>query len=76
MGLPFGRRSHAYLDIVPGREIDDYEKDGNLNLYVNETMGTIGKSTYLKTNIQKQIDNIRNNSSTREMYQIIKGLET
>lgn len=73
IGLTFLVDGHMLdLDIVPGREIDDYEKDGNLNLYVNETMGTIGKSTYLKTNIQKQIDNIRNNSSTREIIKLLK----
>ena len=60
------------LDIVPGREVNDYEKDGNLNVYVNDTMGSIAKSTYIKTNIQKQIDNIRNNSSARESIKLLK----
>lgn len=60
------------LDIVPGREIDDYEKDGDLNLYVNDTMGSIKKASYLKTNIQKQIDNIRDNSAARDVIKLLK----
>ena len=56
-GLTFQVDGHLLdLDIVPGREINDYEEDGDLNLYVNEQMGLFKKSTTLKTNIQKQIN--------------------
>lgn len=60
------------LDVVPGREIDSYEKDGDLNLFVNEQMGSFKKSTYLKTNIQKQIDNITDNSIARDSIKLMK----
>jgi len=73
IGLMFMVDGHMLdLDIVPGREINDYEKDGELNLYINETMGVFQKSTYLKTNIQKQIENIRENSEARESIKLIK----
>jgi hypothetical protein len=60
------------IDIVPGREIDDYEKDGDLNLYVNEDMGSLKKTSYLKTNIQKQIDYVKENTGARETIKLIK----
>lgn len=60
------------LDIVPGREIDVYEEDGNLNVYVNDVMGLVPKSSYIKTNIQKQIDSIRNNGTARETIKLLK----
>lgn len=73
IGLVFLVDGHMLdLDIVPGREVNDYEDDGDLNVYVNDTMGMIAKSTYIKTNIQKQIDNIRNNSIARESIKFLK----
>ncbi|WP_018612324.1 hypothetical protein [Segetibacter koreensis] len=60
------------LDIVPGREINDYEKDGDLNLFVNDRRNGNSKATTLKTNIEKQIDNIRNNSVARETIKLFK----
>jgi hypothetical protein len=61
-----------YLDIVPGREVNDYEKDGDLNLYVNDTMGLFQKASYIKSNIQKQIENIRENSEARDGIKLLK----
>ncbi|SFE39939.1 hypothetical protein SAMN05518672_1062 [Chitinophaga sp. CF118] len=58
------------LDIVPGREIGDYEKDGDLNLYLNNINGEKGAT--LKTNIQKQIDNISGNSEARDVIKLLK----
>jgi hypothetical protein len=73
IGLMFRIENHFLdLDIVPGREIDNYEKDGNLNLFVNLQMGVYAKATYLKTNIQKQIDNISGNFSARQIIQLFK----
>ncbi|RYY87997.1 MAG: nucleotidyltransferase [Chitinophagaceae bacterium] len=60
------------LDVVPGREVNEYEKDGDLNLFVNEKMGIIGKSSYLKTNIEKQIQNIKGNSESRDVIKLLK----
>ena len=60
------------LDIVPAREIVDYEEDNDLNLFVNEKMGTFEASTTLKTNIFKQIDNIKNNANARETIKLLK----
>ncbi|CAG0954446.1 hypothetical protein FLAV_00366 [Flavobacteriales bacterium] len=61
-----------YLDIVPGREVNDYEKDGDLNLYVNDTMGLIQKASCIKSNIQKQIEKIRDNSEARDGIKLLK----
>lgn len=73
IGLEFLVDGHILdLDIVPGREIDDYEKDGDLNLYVNEQMGSFKKASYIKTNIQKQIDHIRDTPIAREMIKLLK----
>lgn len=73
IGLLFRIDGHILdLDIVPGREINDYETDGNLNVYVNDTMGGIAKGSYIRTNIQKQIDNIRANSTARESIKLMK----
>lgn len=73
IGLKFLVDSHELdLDIVPGREVNEYETDGDLNLHVNESMGSFAKLTYIKTNIQKQIDNIKNNSVTRESIKLLK----
>jgi hypothetical protein len=73
IGLEFMVDGHVLdLDIVPGREINDYEKDGDLNLFVFERMGGFAKSSYLKTNIKKQIDHIRNNAYAREIIKLIK----
>lgn len=73
IGLEFLVDGHMLdLDIVPGREINDYEKDGDLNLYINEQMGVFGKSSYLKTNIQKQIDLIGDNFTARDSIKQLK----
>lgn len=73
IGLTFLVDGHLLdLDIVPGREINDYEEDGDLNVYVNELMGSVAKASYIKTNIQKQIDNIRANSTAREPIKLLK----
>ncbi|MFN4314354.1 MAG: nucleotidyltransferase domain-containing protein [Chitinophagaceae bacterium] len=73
IGLEFWVDGHTLdLDIVPGREIDDYEEDGDLNLYVNEQMGSFKKSSYIKTNIQKQIDHIRDTSEARDVIKELK----
>jgi hypothetical protein len=73
VGLEFLVDEHMlYLDIVPGREINEYEKDGDLNLFVNDTMGLFKKSTYLKSNIKKQIDKIRENSEARDSIKFLK----
>ncbi len=73
IGLEFLVDGHILdLDIVPGREIDNYEKDGDLNLYVNEQMGSFAKASYIKTNIQKQIDHIKNNSIARDPIKLFK----
>jgi hypothetical protein len=66
------------IDIVPGREFnqDQYAKDNNLNLYVFSRYGKIEEgSDRLKTNVQAQINNIKNNadkSSIRQMIRLLK----
>lgn len=60
------------IDVVPGREVHNYAYDKDLNLYVNNTTGTFGKGTRIKTNIQAQIDHIRNNTEARSCIRLLK----
>ena len=54
------------IDVVPGRELnmDQYKKDNKLNLYVNQKFGKIeAGSDYIRSNIQAQIDNIKDRAT-------------
>ncbi len=73
IGLQFQVESQLLnLDIVPGKEINDYEEDGDLNLFVNQQMGFFDSNSYIKTNIQKQIDHISSNKEARETIKLLK----
>jgi hypothetical protein len=60
------------LDIVPGREINDYDKDDELNVYVNSQMGLTAAGTSLKTNIAAQIQYVKDNADAREIIKLLK----
>jgi len=62
------------LDIVPGREQnqDKYKDDKNLNLFVNSKYGILEKQTYIKTNIQAQIDHIKAKENERKIIRLLK----
>lgn len=66
------------LDIVPGRELsqDSYKEAKDLNLMFNEQTGSFAKNSYIKTNIQAQIDHIRNTgderNSARQIIRLFK----
>jgi len=72
------------IDVVPGRELnlDQYTKDKNLNLYVYNKYGKIDAgSERIKTNIQAQIDNIRDRAdrekdSIRKIIRLLKVWKT
>jgi hypothetical protein len=72
------------IDVVPGREYNQgqYKDDKNLNLYVYYKYGNIeAGSEYIKTNIQNQIDNIRNRAtnekdSIRKIIRLLKVWKT
>lgn len=54
------------VDVVPGRElnVDQYKDDSKLNLYVNKKFGALEQgSEYIRSNIQAQIDNIRDRAT-------------
>lgn len=73
IGLKFKVDEHElFLDVVPGREINDYEKDDELNVYVNEQMGLDAAGTYIKTNIAAQIQHIRDNADARDTIRLMK----
>jgi hypothetical protein len=60
-----------YFDIVPGREIDNYEKDGVLNLYVRpEWVWQRGSS--FKTNVISQLKLTRNKPQARTVIKLLK----
>jgi len=66
------------IDVVPGRELnqDQYAKENNLNLYVFSRYGKIEEgSDRLKTNVQAQIDNIKNNADKNSIRQMIRLLK-
>lgn len=66
------------IDVVPGRELnqDTHENDKNLNLYVYKRYGELEEgSDYIKTNIQAQIDNIRETSDKDRIRKIIRLLK-
>lgn len=68
------------VDVVPGRElnVDQYKDDKKLNLYVNKKFGAIEQgSDYIRSNIQAQIDNIRDRAtaekdSLRKIIRLLK----
>lgn len=66
------------IDVVPGRELnqDQYLVDRKLNLYVFNQFGIFQQgSTSIRTNIQAQIDNIKNNSDRDLIRKNIRHLK-
>lgn len=62
------------IDVVPGRELnlDQYNDDENLNLYVYYKYGNLeAGSTHIKTNVKEQLNNIKDRA-TREKESIRK----
>jgi hypothetical protein len=72
------------IDVVPGREFnqDQYVDDKNLNLYVNNKYGLFEEGAdRLKTNIEAQLDNIKNRAtsekdSIRKIIRLLKVWKT
>lgn len=68
------------IDVVPGRElnVDQYKDNSDLNLYVNKKFGKLEEgSDYIKSNIQEQIDNIKDRAtkekdSIRKIIRLLK----
>lgn len=62
------------LDIVPGRELnqDTYKDTRDINLMFNEKTGFIEKNSYIKTNIQKQIEHIKAKENERKIIRLLK----
>jgi len=61
------------FDVVPGRKINENDTNPDLNLYVNDLYGNINQGTYLKTNIKKQIQHIRDNTEARHAIRLLKA---
>lgn len=62
------------IDVVPGRELsqDEYQESKDLNIFFNEGMGFFAKNTYLKTNIQAQIEHIKAKENERKIIRLLK----
>jgi hypothetical protein len=66
------------IDVVPGRELnqDQYKDDHKLNLYVYNQLGQFGPgSDRIRSNVQAQIDNIRNHADKSAVREIIRLLK-
>lgn len=66
------------IDVVPGRELnkDQYPDDKKLNLYVYNQFGKIQSgSDYIKTNVNAQISNIKENADRSDLRKIIRLLK-
>ncbi len=66
------------VDVVPGRELKkgQYAEDENLNLYVYSQWGSIAEgSERIKSNVKKQIENIKGNADRASIRQIIRLLK-
>lgn len=62
------------IDVVPGRELTqgDYKVSKNLNIYFNDDHWGFQKGTYTQTNIQAQIDHIKNRNDERKIIRLLK----
>lgn len=67
------------IDIVPGRELNQgqYEEDEKLNLYVYSQFGKLAQgSDYIRSNVRKQVDHIRQSgddrTSVRNIIRLLK----
>lgn len=62
------------IDVVPGRElsVDNFPETNNLNIYFNDNQWGFSKGTYTQTNIQAQIDNIKENDNARKVIRLLK----
>jgi len=62
------------IDVVPGREISEYSYVDirDLNIYFNEDKWGFSKGTYMKTNIQSQIDTIKSRDDERKIIRLLK----
>lgn len=66
------------IDVVPGRELNQgqYNDDKTLNLYVYSQFGSLSEgSDYIRSNIHKQIENIRDNSDRSILRKVIRLLK-
>lgn len=71
------------IDIVPGRELNQgqYEEDEKLNLYVYSQFGKLAQgSDYIRSNVRKQVDHIRQSgddrTSVRNIIRLLKVWKT
>ena len=58
-----------HIDVVPGREltVNNFPDTKYLNVYFNDNQWGFSKGTYTQTNIQAQIDNIKENDNARKV---------
>jgi hypothetical protein len=66
------------IDVVPGRELnqDQFLEDRKLNLYVNKQYGILEEgSDRLRTNVNAQIDNIKNRVESTDIRKVIRLLK-
>ena len=72
IGLTFENNGNPiHFDVVPGREINNYAKEKDLNLYVNPYW-MWGKSSSFKTNVNIQKSMTLNNPRARATIKLLK----
>jgi len=65
------RGIHIDLDVVPGREINDFKKDKELNMYVRPGLIWQRGSSF-KTNLSQQLYITRNKPDARNIIKLLK----
>lgn len=72
IGVTFSNNGNPiHFDIVPGREINNYKQDRELNLYVNPEWAWQRGSSF-KTNTKLQKDITRNRPEARSVIKLLK----
>ncbi len=70
-GLTFTSHGQKlYFDVSPGREVNDFLNDGELNLFVNQPGE--GQPQHITTNIRLQINHIKSNTQARDCIRLLK----
>jgi len=73
IGLTFtSHRQKLFFDVTPGKEIKDYAKDGELNLFMRKVGEEIQSIDHITTNVKAQIAYIHKHTAARDCIRLLK----